>query len=701
MIVSTACGAAPELVKNGSFELDANGDGTPDDWRISSKVSHRIETQGVFDGKRCLFMKREEGSRYALATQPVRVKPRTGYRCRATIRAPHASHYLLVAYKPGLNSLAAKRSEWAVYPKWTTLALDFRTEEQTTIYVGLLAYGKEVYWDEVELWEDDTVRIGDVSPTVNELPLPLTEAEERRGFLTFTRPLCANTSARHVPSREECSREVTAFSPAGEVETLMVMVHARRDLTALRARLKSDWTADHGGRLLAKHAEVFRIGYTHRPINTQAYLRSPLLLLPCRPGDLAKGDVAQFAVRMDVPGGVDAGVYGTALEILVGDQVTATVPLKLSVLDIKLDPADVSYLMYYSDNYLLPELATGERQQLYYRDMAKHGMNSVSLYLVPERADAGGKYAIDLDHDYRYKPDDPRYGLGLRQRLDQMATAGLTAPTRPIVLISGGRGLYDWGCFRGRAGSVREILRLGKQHGWPPLLFYVMDEPNTERRIKFVRGAFKNRYDQVPEARTVTAIANEGIEAVGGLYDVWITALSSLSPELLGKASKMGKEVWAYDCRHRGQRPKVDRYLCGWFAWASGVRGMCQWAYYSRKEFERDEDGQYVVPKNWQEWYVAMTEDGPLATVGWEAKREGVEDYRYLTTLARLAAQPGGGGAAALLRKVKANAPLDSFVGAPRDIRYVWEFDPASEVSVADFGKVRAQAAQLIAQLSR
>ena len=437
-LTGTAHGAALDMVKNGSFELDADGDGEPDQWRISSKVSCRIETQGAFDGKRCLYLKREEGSRYALATQPVRVKPDRGYRCRATIRAPRASHYLLVAYKPGLNALAAKRSEWAVYPEWTTLALDFRTEEQTTVYVGLLAYGKEVYWDQVELWEDDAVRIGDVSPTVNELPLPLTEAEERRGFLTFTRPLCANTSARHVPSRAECSGEVSAFSPAGEVETLMVMVHARRDLEALSARLQGDWLAKNGERVPAKEAELFRIGYTHRPVNTQACMRSPLLLLPCRPGDLAQGDVAQFAVRMDVPAGASAGVYETALEILVGDRVAATVPMELRVLD-----------------------------------------------------------------------------------------------------------------------------------------------------IKFVQGAFKNRYDQVPEARTVTAIANEGIEAVGELHDVWI------------------------------------------------------------------------------------------------------------------AAQPGGGSAAALLRKVKANSPLDSFVGAPRDIRYVWEFDPASKARVADFGKVRARAAQLIAQLSR
>ena len=680
------------MVRNASFEDEK--DGLPSGWRVVKNVTVALERGGAPDGDVWLRLKRQEGSSHALAYQRVPVKPSTGYRLRAYIRAPKASYYSLVAYDGVLNTLASKATGWAVMADWLELELDFRTREtDKVVNVGLLGYGPEVHWDAVRMWQDDTVKVGDLSPTVNQPP-QLTEAEKERGFLLFTRPREAFTSARYVPKREECQTSITGSSALGETETIMVMLHALRDLkgvsaTVPRGSLPEGW----------EEPELCQIGYSRRAINSQAFIRYPLLLLPPHPVDVPEGDVLQYAVRVRVPNDYSCppGVKLTLL-VSVDGKPGPRVPVALRVLPFRLPPANATFFMYYSDSYLPKDVASAAHQAMYYRDMAEHGMNSVSLYVVPEKKEEDGTFTIDLHHDYRYKPGDPRYALGISERLAQMRAAGLLSAHRPVVLISGGGGLYNWGCFRDVA-SIRSLLDYQKRMNWPPLLFYVHDEPNNEKRVEYVRSAFENKYAKAPEARTVTAIGDYGIEHVGHLYDVWIASVSSINEAMIERARKSGKELWAYDCRHRGQRPKVDRYLCGLFTWRTGIAGLGQWAYYSRKKLMKNEDGSYAVPQKWDEWYMIASDDGPIGTVGWEARREGVEDYRYLALLERIArAQDGPTArrARALLAEARQLARVDSFAGAPRDWRYIWDFDPAPKLTAAKMNWLREQMGEVL-----
>jgi len=367
---------------------------------------------------------------------------------------------------------------------------------------------------------------------------------------------------------------------------------------------------------------------------------------------------------------------------------------------VRLDRADATFFMYYSDSYLPEEMATAPMQAAYCRDMAAHGMNSVSLYVVPERATDGG-YAIDLHHDLRYPASDARHSLGMAERIAQMQAAGLAGRERPLILLSGGGGLYDWGAFRD-PGSVRELMRLGGTLGWPPLLFYMHDEPNLPERVEAVRRTYERVYADIPEARTVTAIGDYGIEQVGDLYDVWIAGLSAIDQELIERAEREGKELWAYDCRQRGQRPEFDRFVCGLWAWRAGVSGVGQWAYYAEEALGRTGDGGWEVPQDFDGWYMMPSEDGPIATVGWEARREGIEDYRALCTLEGLVAGRADEAAArgrALLARARAIAAVDAFADGPRDWRYVWEYQFAPDASARAMSDLRLEMLDVIEQL--
>ncbi len=686
-----------EMVANGSFE--AVEEGLPVGWRAKSEVAS-VQTDDAPDGERWLKLVKPEGATHTLVTQRVEVKPDTGYRLRAYLRAPKASYYSLVAYDATMSTLAAKSTGWAVIGDWLELELDFRTREtDTVVNVGLLGYGEETDWDAVRMWEDDSVRIGDLTDAVNELDEPTPRASER-GYMIFGRKANDFVSARYVPTHWDRATPPQATCPPGEFETIAVGIHALRDLENVRAELYDP--RQHRPRPANPpiDAELFQLGHGHRELNSQAYLRHPLLLLPPHEVDVPAGETLQYAVRVHVPSDYPARSTSLHLYLSVKDFKRRRIGINVDVPQVTLDQAQSTFFMYYSDSYLPEEMATGPMQAAYYRDMAEHGMNSVSLYVVPERETEGG-YEIDLHHDWRYPTSDVRAPLGISERIAQMKAAGLVGGGRPLVLISGGSGLYDWGAFRDPA-SVQSLLQSGAALGWPELLFYMHDEPNLEARVEAVRRTHARVYADIPEARTVTAIGEYGIEHVGDLYDVWIASLAAVDEDLIERARREGKQLWAYDCRHQGQRPAFDRFVCGLWAWRTGIRGLGQWAYYSKGTLAPDADGRWTVPANWTEWYMIASEAGPIGTVGWEARREGIEDYRTLITLERLVAgrdEPAAQRGRELLAEARRITPVDAFAEVPRDWRYVWEYDFAPEASLRAMSDLRLEMQSVIKHL--
>ncbi len=701
-LLTTSCllaAAQPaNMVANGSFE--AVEEGLPAAWRITTDLAS-TETGDAPDGERWLKLVKPEGASHTLATQRLEVKPSTGYRLRACLRAPRASYYSLVAYDAVLHTLASKPTGWAVVGDWLELELDFRTREtDSVVHVGLLGYGPEAHWDAVRMWEDDSVRIGDLTPAVNELAEP-TDAELERGFMVFGRKANDFVPARYAPTRWDCHTPIRGACPPGEFETIVLGIHALRDLENVRAELGHfEGTLPGPATPPPIDMTLLQVGYGKQALNSQADVRHPLLLLPPHPIDVPAGDTLQYAVRVDVPDDYPRKIRLLRVDLRVGDSQRTGIQVIVDVARVRLDSADATFFMYYSDSYLPAEMATAPMQAAYYRDMAEHGMNSVSLYVVPERETDGG-YEIDLHHDRRSPPAEPRFSRGMAERIAQRRAAGLASRDRPLVLISGGGGLYDWGAFRD-PDSVRTLMRVGGALGWPPLLFYVHDEPNEEGRIGAVRRTFERVYLPPPGARTVTALGAYGIEHGGELYDVWIASLSAIADGLIERARREGKRLWAYDCRHRGQRPEFDRFVCGLWAWRTGIGGLGQWAYYSERTLAPDADGRRQAPDDWREWYMIASEAGPIGTVGWEARREGIEDYRALRTLERLVAGRGDETAERgreLLAEARRITPVDAFAGGPRDRRYVWEFDPAPEADLRAMSALRLDMLRVIERL--
>ena len=274
-------------------------------------------------------------------------------------------------------------------------------------------------------------------------------------------------------------------------------------------------------------------------------------------------------------------------------------------------------------------LITEDYQRRVFEDMREHGMTTATLYLYPE---ADGKPALDHRSENN---------LSMASTMRMLEETRLVAPGLPVIWDAG-RSAEAYG-----PGIWTAVSRARQEHGWPELVYYAVDEPEEEDRNARVR-AFMRRFKPFRQRhrdfdlRVTTALgSSRGIQTVGHHYDIWIACMGQRIGEsgVISNAKMHGKELWTYDCMAAPVDAEMDRYYFGVWAWVSGVRGCSHWAY-----FDAEPKLSYIYPD---------PDKGPIPTIGWEAVREGIDDFRYLSTLKRLAEKAKSIGKADLVKEAE------------------------------------------------
>ncbi|MDQ1257440.1 MAG: hypothetical protein QG656_2045, partial [Candidatus Hydrogenedentes bacterium] len=144
-----------------------------------------------------------------------------------------------------------------------------------------------------------------------------------------------------------------------------------------------------------------------------------------------------------------------------------------------------------------------------------------------------------------------------------------------------------------------------------------------------------------------------------------------------------GGEVWWY-VNHCPPRPygnffidfaAIEHRILFWQAWVVGIRGFHHWSIDSVEPGQNPWTNQLdVTPANGNGFLVYAGPDGPVDSIRWEAIRDGIEDYDYLTLLAeRIQALKKKGGQEALIKRAEDAANLKELVSS----LVVFSRDPA------------------------
>jgi len=490
------------------------------------------------------------------------------------------------------------------------------------------------------------------------LPAP-SAAERAAGFIPFTRGEPFDIKPWSKPKPSERLAELRANVALGETTCLWFAIHALEPLREVRIRVEPPQPSTNAPVVKTHHAHFWAQRTDWRG---RTYYITPELLLEMRDGQAqypTAGGVLKWRT-LDVPGGEcrlfwinihaptsPSGEYRYALVVQAKGKAAFKIPLRVYVYPFRLHkPPDKRWLLY-ADTYWIGKLAEGKLLALLQQmsDYGIDGLTELPIGNIDLSGLAEGKVLYD-----------PQPLLRWHHRLRQ---AGLRGPHTVGTFIEEqvpARLGIEADVNREWDERVREAMRLIartvvqtlRPHGidW---LFYGWDEPGPET----IRALEQYRTWRESGARTYVTFFQRSTYEVARQ---WMTH-PCFSVGLV--ASEQGAD-WAYQqCRahqqqfywygsgcYLGQEGRLfaNRFLTGWLFWKTKADGQVSWTFV--RPFEdpfNDFDGSRqnsVEPKDQCTVYPHLARPneadsivGIIPTIQWEAIREGINDYRYLSTL--------------------------------------------------------------------
>ena len=349
-------------------------------------------------------------------------------------------------------------------------------------------------------------------------------------------------------------------------------------------------------------------------------------LLPVR---LKANQPRQFWLTVHTPLDVKPGEYSGRIVIHANGLGDKTLQLKLHVLPIELQQADMHYGVYYRA-YLSPnkprhvssELKTPQQLEAEFRNMRAHGILYPDVYqyvIILPNGERDHKYKAEANFEYLDKY------LQIKKR------AGL--PLNPMYFLGVGTGSFtEKKDIEKRLDLIRKVLAFAKDRGITEVYFQGSDEAH---------GEALSRQRKMWEAihgvggKIFVACYKGFYDRVGDLLDQPIISMES--PKDLKKLQARGGKMFNYNKPQACvEEPYTYRYYFGHWLARTGMKGSHTYAY------QHGAGTGDVMGHMWNDFdgtnyrsfgFTYPTVDGVVNTIQFEGVREAVDDVRYLTTL--------------------------------------------------------------------
>ena len=494
-----------------------------------------------------------------------------------------------------------------------------------------------------------------------------TQAELLKGYVVFEHSTLEHLAPTYVPERKAVSRKVSCALARDQYGSVEIGVHALTDgLANIRVEVTSDLEANVHHRIApATKQQLVDDGEIGGWYDPAWYLQKGNVV-----DALAKGQSVNFRLTFRAEAGTAAGVRKGTIRIEADHRPATEIPLAVRVRAFELALPRIAFGMWYEPSRLPKRLGgwgiADETALKIFRDQAAHGQNSMSLVQagnfnqLPPRSRLINDVTLALKSGV-LRADVPSH---MTQSNIEANDTYDTALTMPQI-----RAAAEW--LRKQRG----------EQGWPEIMLYGWDEPPYPAPGIGAPG-IRPRYVPMRDVpiRMTTAMESAGAYGHGDLFDVWMVMGGEITPEMCAEAKRMGAQAWTYSYRiwREDFKPLRSRYYAGLYTWAHRLGGNHVWAY---------AHGHHT-----HAWFEPGS-DEPMPTTGWEARREGVDDYRYLQMVEDLAAAKEDDPSA-----VEAQAWLDALRERllPFDPHLVEANEP---LALEEYELIRETAARFIGEL--
>ncbi len=475
-------------------------------------------------------------------------------------------------------------------------------------------------------------------------PVEWMKLDRDKGYVVFNYSTLKNLPPSHVPAPGDVVKKLSCALARNEYESIQFGVHAISDgVKDVRIEVESDLEVTVYHRIDPGVNQ--KLAETDMPwlstILGEVYLQRGDVV-----ADLPRGTSVNFWLTFLADRETSEGPHAGKIRIKPAVKPVTVVDLNVQVRPFLLQTPRAAFGMFYRGGSL-PD----------YRDMTVHGQNSVTFY-------GAGDFS-----------ESPPKSSRLPKSLGLAKEAGLIHPDVPCLILQGNIANIEEGQRRAAVAWL-EAQRL--EQGWPEIIVYGWDEP------PYPAPGLRETYLPMRDVsmRLGTGMSGTATYAHGDVHDVWIVHDGHITPEMRAEAERRGAQVWTYSYRilREGYKPVRQRYYAGLYTWAHRLGGNVVWAY---------TDGT----RHGHAWWLPGS-DEPMPLTGWEARREGVDDYRYLQMVEDCAAANEGDPLA-----VEAAAWLEALRArlAPFDPHLVEEGKP---LTFDEYDEILATASDYIEKLS-
>jgi len=447
------------------------------------------------------------------------------------------------------------------------------------------------------------------------------------GYVQFAKDYNSIILRTYMPSSDETNMPLQICASGGEYEPCVLGIRTFRKLTGVKVDLAGDLVCGDGRTISCENVDLRIITETKYWTDKgagQEFRWQPMLAESNLPAELAAGRTYTYWITVKVPPDCPAGKYTALLQFSAAGAAVKNIPLHVTVWPIKLlTPPQMCWGYYYDVARLPDDRRTLEYQKKIFKNVAEYGTNNMTIY--------GG-----IGPGGRLDKCSPRH-LPFAQTMNDALAAGAITPGIPVMTLSS-------------AITTKAVADAREKNNWPELLMYAYDEPDNEERIAVARKGLVEIKRAHPEIKTVTAISERGLKALGHLYDVWVVGAGSIGSPIIAEGRSKGKLIWMYDCGNRVCDLPFNRYFAGIFSWKTHVKGNWLWGLVDVQFEHRMKRPMIEVLKGnyealWRLYrespddfnytfnYIWPAAEGPIPSVGHIGRREGIDDYRYVYTL--------------------------------------------------------------------
>jgi hypothetical protein len=368
------------------------------------------------------------------------------------------------------------------------------------------------------------------------------------------------------------------------------------------------------------------------------FLDLPTLIRPGNQVRVEKGKCQRFWLTIRIDDSVLPGVYKGRVSISPQHGLETSLPLEITVSPISLEDIpgiDYFMLMTYEFTELTMPWRKEEKEKIYksacniLKDYQEHGMTTLCLHspfvLITE--EDGTPNLEDIFAALRAARE-----IGFKRRIIWYMghLIQTSKPKHPGSIMS-----FDQGIHLSRLKYIVEtVSQYAKEHGCPEVIFLPIDEPGDS-----YQDLQHKRQDITPVLLKVIKDSGAQNMLTGGNYQqfrpVDYLCSGKMNKEDLDEAHKSGSVYWLYnnDVTTKCLNPTYARYIYGYYTWMNNIDGISSWTFQNTQN-ARGLPGQ--ADAHGSDIYLAYPDpNGPIATLKWEAIREGVDDHKLLYQLVK------------------------------------------------------------------